>query len=123
MAGKVKYWLNKLGFSAETERGKMSKQIYSLENDEKILNECPLCGSELEYCALMQYSDVYRILKNGSLSKKRKVRREEGSMDCGFLACTNTDCDFHTNCDLECEYNKDIHICQIGSVFIYTQNN
>lgn len=76
----------------------MSRKIFS-NNDEEILNKCPLCGAELEYIDLHQYSNVYRILKNGKLSKTRKLRRDEGSMECGFINCTK--CDFHTDCDLD----------------------
>lgn len=77
----------------------MSKRIFSSFNKEKILNKCPLCGGELEYVALHQYSDVYRILKNGKISKTRKLRRDEGSMECGFINCSC--CDFHTDCDYD----------------------
>lgn len=66
---------------------------------EMILNKCPICGEELEYVELFQYSNVYRILKNGKCSKVRKFRRDEGSMECGFITCTN--CDFHTDCDYD----------------------
>ena len=51
----------------------MSKRIFSSFNKEKILNKCPLCGGELEYVALHQYSDVYRILKNGKISKNNGI--------------------------------------------------
>ncbi len=80
----------------------MSRRIFANpDGKEEILNECPLCGSELEYLALGQYSEVFRILKNGKLSKLRKYKRDEGSMDCGFIACSNKNCDFHTDCDLD----------------------
>ena len=76
----------------------MSKRLFAKpDSEEKILNKCPLCGEELEYVALYQYSDVYRILKNGKVSKKRKCKRDEGSMECGFISCTK--CQFHTDCD------------------------
>lgn len=82
----------------------MSRREFSTPNsEEKILNKCPLCGSELEYLALHQYSNVYRILKNGEISKTRKYKRDEGSMECGFIACSNDDCNFHTDCDLDTE--------------------
>ena len=29
-------------------------------------------------------------------------------MECGFIACSNADCDFHTNCDLEVEEEQEI---------------
>lgn len=83
-----------------------------------ILNKCPLCGSELEYNALMQYTNVYRVLRNGKVSKKRIKKRDEGSMECGFLSCVS--CDFHTDCDLDVdEFNIDVQIYQDGDTFMY----
>lgn len=82
---------------------------------EQILNRCPLCGSELEYVELNQYSNLYRILKNGKISKTRKRKRDEGSTECGFIACTNYECGFHTDCDLRVESTgqyKHIYISQ-----------
>lgn len=46
----------------------------------RVLNKCPLCGSELEILYLGQYSEAYKILKNGKISKVRKYKRDEGSM-------------------------------------------
>ena len=40
----------------------------------KVLNKCPLCGSELEILYLGQYSEAYKILKNGKISKVRKYK-------------------------------------------------
>lgn len=67
--------------------------------EEKILNKCPLCGEELEYISLYQYSVVYKILKNGTISKTIKYKRDEGPLDAAFLSCSK--CDFHTDCDLD----------------------
>lgn len=90
----------------------MSKRIFSVpDNEETILNKCPICGAELEYIVLNQYSDVYRILKSGKISKRKKFRRDEGSMECGFINCTK--CEFHTDCDLDTNITGDyecIHI-------------
>lgn len=84
----------------------MSKRIFSKsDSKEAILNKCPICGEELEYVALNQYSDVYRILKNGKISKTRKFRRDEGSMECGFIACSK--CEFHTDCDFDTDTTED----------------
>lgn len=74
---------------------------------ETILNKCPVCGNELEYVALYQYSNVYRILKNGKISKNRKFRRDEGSMGSLFI-CANGRSDNFLNftglcCEDECE--------------------
>lgn len=78
----------------------MSRRMFATsDSNEKILNKCPLCGGELEYVDLYQYSNVFRILKNGKISKKRKLRREEGPMECGFINCSI--CNFHTDCDLD----------------------
>lgn len=65
----------------------------------RVLNKCPLCGSELEILYLGQYSEAYKILKNGKISKVRKYKRDEGSMEVSFISCTK--CDFHTDCDYD----------------------
>lgn len=39
---------------------------------EEILNKCPVCGSNLEYHSLYQFSKVYKILKSGKLSSRPK---------------------------------------------------
>lgn len=81
------------------------RKFIKLDSEEKILNKCPLCGGELEYAVLYQYSKVFRILKNGKISKKRKLRRDEGPMECGYINCPN--CDFHTDCDLDTDTTGD----------------
>ena len=90
-----------------------------MNSHEEVLNKCPLCGAELEYVELNQYSNVYRILKNGKVSKTRKFKRYEGPMECGFISCNS--CDFHTNCDLECEENHNIKIYQENGVYMYDE--
>lgn len=86
--------------------GYVSRRMFkTLDSKERILNKCPLCGSELEYVDLFQYSNVYRILKNGKISKKRKFKREDGPMECGFINCSN--CYFHTDCDLDTDTTGD----------------
>ena len=78
----------------------MSRRMFATaENKEKVLNKCPICECELEYVELNQYSSAYRILKNGKVSKTRKYKRDEGPMECGFICCSNPDCNFHTDCD------------------------
>ena len=84
---------------------------------EKLLNKCPVCGSELEYDALYQFSKVYKILKNGKISARPKHNEEPCPMECGFVSCANPDCDFHTNCDLEVDGNGEYRIYQVGDVF------
>lgn len=96
----------------------MSKRHYSIGAEEKILNKCPLCGSVLEYSSLHQYSLVHKVLKNGTLSKTFK-KRDCGSMECGFISCTNEECDFHTDCDLDVEDYNEIHIYQNDDKFMY----
>lgn len=99
----------------------MSKRIFSNYHngsEEKILNKCPLCNSELEYHSLMQYSNVYKILKNGTVSKTKKRQEYNGSMDCGFICCTK--CEFSTDCDLDVIDNNNIHVWQDVSGFKYT---
>lgn len=96
----------------------MSKVFFTID-EEKILNICPVCGSNLEYSSLYQFSKVYKILKNGTISKKFK-KRYEGSMECGFISCTNETCNFATDCDLDVIDNNKIHIYQDEEVFVYT---
>lgn len=38
-------------------------------------------------------------------------------MECSFISCTT--CNFHTNCDLECEENNNIKIYQENGVYMY----
>lgn len=84
----------------------------------KLLNKCPLCGSKLEYSALMQYAYVHTIKNDGELSKRAK-KVDAGTMECGFISCQNTGCDFLTNVDLECEKHKNIKIWQKGNKYFY----
>lgn len=93
------------------------------DSNEKILNKCPICGEELEFVELNQYSNVYRILKNGKVSKTKKFKRDEGSMECAFINCSNPNCDFHTDCDYDTvttgQYNHIyIHENDIGQFMI-----
>lgn len=49
------------------------------------------------------------------MSKTRKYKQDEGSMDCGFIKCSNENCDFHTDCDLDTDITgkyKHIYIHQ-----------
>lgn len=98
----------------------MSKNALST-SEEKILNKCPICGSELEYSMLCQYELVYKITKKGQLTSKKKCKRDVGSMECGFIACTNEECDFHTDCDLNVEDSNGIHVYQDGDTYMYTE--
>lgn len=97
----------------------MDKRKFNIPNSkEKILNKCPVCGSELEYVEFCQYSEVYRILKNGKISKVRKHKMDTGPMECGFIACSNYECNFRTDCDLEVkttEKHNHIYIYQNGN--------
>lgn len=99
----------------------MSKKLFhSPGTKEKVLNKCPICGAELEYVSLYQYSKVYRILKNGRVSKTMKYKRDEGPMEVGFISCSN--CDFHTDCDLDCEDYKEIYIYETDNrTFVYEE--
>lgn len=85
---------------------------------EKLLNKCPICGSKIVYSALMQYSLNSQIKRNGELSVNTK-KRDEGSMECGFIYCNNPDCDFVTDCDLNCDNYRNIKIWQSGNKFYY----
>ena len=84
----------------------------------EILNKCPICGSRLEYYSLYQFSKIYDVLKSGKLSARPKRREDEGPMECGFIACTNSECYFRTNCDLEVEEDNWYHIHQKGDVYM-----
>ena len=84
----------------------------------KLLNKCPICGSRLEYSALMQYSLNYQIKLNGEISVNGK-KRDIGSIDCGYISCTNPDCDFITDCDFNCVNHRNIKIQQFGNKFYY----
>lgn len=55
----------------------------------------------------MQYSNIYKILKNGELSKNRIRKEDNGSLECGFISCSNKHCDFTTDCELNVmNYNE-----------------
>ena len=96
----------------------MSRRIFATsDSNEKILNKCPICGEELEFVELNQYSNVYRILKNGKVSKTKKHRRDEGSMECAFIACSNPNCDFHTDCDYDTDTTG-----QYNHIYIHENN-
>lgn len=69
----------------------------------KLLNKCPICGSPLEVQYLGQYSEVYRVLKNGKISKQRIRKEDNGSMECSFINCSNDKCTFVTDTDWETE--------------------
>lgn len=99
----------------------MAKIYFSMEEEEKVLNKCPICGSKLEYSALYQYEKVFGIKKDGTLTSKPKLKRDVGSMECGFISCTNEECDFHTNCDLEVEDYDNIDVFLDGLTYMYTE--
>lgn len=99
----------------------MSKKKFASHNDEiKILNKCPLCGEPIEYNSLNQYTNVYSILKNGKMSNVRKRKEDSGSMECGFISCTNENCDFQTDCDLDTLEHREINVFQDNEIFKYT---
>ena len=57
------------------------------------------------------------MLKNGKLSARPQRNESACPMECGFIACSNADCDFHTNCDLEVEEDRKYSIYQTGEVY------
>ena len=96
----------------------MSLRMFATsDSNEKILNKCPICGEELEFVELNQYSNVYRILKNGKVSKTKKYRRDEGSMECAFITCSNPNCDFYTDCDYDTDTTG-----QYNHIYIHENN-
>lgn len=85
---------------------------------EKILNKCPICGADLEYSALYQYEKVFKITKRGTLSVNPKREEDVGTMECGVVTCSDSDCDFRTDCDLEVEGYDEFKIHQVGEKYI-----
>lgn len=55
--------------------------------------------------------------ENGKLSARPQRNESACPMECGFIACSNADCDFHTNCDLEVEEDRKYSIYQTGEVY------
>lgn len=98
----------------------MSKQG-SYNTEEKLLNKCPICGSGLEYYRFYQYSKIHVIKKDGKIAEMPKRTIDDGSLDCGIISCTS--CNFSTNCDLEVENYKHIHISQRNGSFYYKETN
>lgn len=98
----------------------MSKQN-SCNTEEKLLNKCPICGSDLEYYRFYQYSKVHAIKKDGKIVEIPKRTIDDGSLDCGIISCTS--CDFSTNCDLEVENYKHIIISQRNGSFYYKKTD
>lgn len=64
---------------------------------EELLNRCPKCGGILEYSELMQYSNIYKIKRNGELSKRRVRKEDNDPMEYGYIYCSN--CDFTTDAE------------------------
>lgn len=81
-----------------------------MNRKKKILRKCPICGSALEHNELMQYTNVYRIKRNGEISLKRSRKLDNGSMECFFITCSNKECNFLTDCDLTSLNHKNIVI-------------
>lgn len=99
----------------------MARKMFSMGEEEKILNKCPICGSKLEYTELCQYEKVYCITKKGKITSRHKYKADVGSMECGYIICTNEECDFYTDCDLNVEGYKNINVFQLGELFMYTE--
>lgn len=55
--------------------------------------------------------------ENGKLSARPQRNESACPMECGFIACSNADCDFHTNCDLEVEEGRKYRIYQTGDTY------
>ena len=53
----------------------------------------------------------------GSENLKEIRAEDNGSMECGYISCTN--CNFTTDCDLRCNNYKHIKIYQKGSQFFF----
>lgn len=102
---------------------KREENLISLEEEveymSKILNKCPICGGKLIYSQLMQYSNIYSIKINGTLSKNRIRKEDNGPMECGFISCVNEECDFNTDTDHNCDAYPNIKIWQEDCVLFY----
>ena len=90
---------------------------------EHILNKCPICGSKLQYNAYYQYSNIYSIKRNGELSDTRVRKIDNGSLESGFIFCTNSKCNFVTDVDFGCSKHPNICIFQEGAVYKYIDSN
>ncbi|MDE6626918.1 MAG: hypothetical protein K2K56_11195 [Lachnospiraceae bacterium] len=90
-----------------------------MERKGKILKKCPICGMTLEVHVMMQYTNVYRLKRNGEPSEKRIRKDDGGSMECFYLCCTNNECDFVTDCDLTPVNYNNFKIWQIGDKLYY----
>ncbi len=88
----------------------------------KILNKCPLCRHRLQYSRMMSYTLDALIKLNGEAAAREK-KSDVGSMECGFISCTNKDCDFSTDCYLKCQNNVRIKIWQEGDKFYYEKES
>ena len=90
----------------------------------KLFNKCPVCGSTIEYSALIQYSNVYKVLQNGELSKNRIRKEDNGSMECGYYSCTNQDCDYATDCELRVVNHTGIELEYMdGKIYYHNLND
>ena len=57
------------------------------------------------------------LIKLGNLSARPQRNESACPMECGFIACSNADCDFYTNCDLEVEEGRKYRIYQTGDTY------
>lgn len=62
---------------------------------------------------------LYISMKYGEVASRRKCKRDVGSMECGYIICTNEKCQFMTDCELEVANSKNIKIRQIGRKYVY----
>ena len=84
----------------------------------KVLNKCPICNSKIQYSRMMSFSMDSIIKRNGEPSVKEK-KGEVGPLECGFISCTNEDCNFATDCDLHSINHNNIRIGQEYGKFYY----
>ena len=85
-----------------------------------ILNKCPICGSKLQYCRHMSFTLNSMVKRNGELSVK-ETKSPFGSLESGFIACINEDCDFITDDDLRCANHRNIKIILEDNKFYYEE--
>ena len=75
------------------------KEVLMFNNLYHDYNEavCPICGGKLHICFFHQYEHVYKLLKNGKMSKHHK-NVYCGSTEESYIRCENND--FMTDCEL-----------------------
>ncbi len=92
----------------------------------KPFSRCPICSSKLEYRVLKFYEDVYTVKNNGGVYvNKTKREYPEDCVEKGYLKCSNKQCGFKTDEELNVVGTllKDVNIYKdvvVDSIFFRT---